>query len=105
MIQERKVVTEALDAQGVLQPGQEGFWQHWGASARDIHPGDLILVKWVNDDGTTKEITEHEVVTAEDKTGVVAVTDTEGNSFWVGWLQRITLLRQGTHNTLSDYCR
>jgi hypothetical protein len=104
MIQELKPLTTALDAQGVLQPGEEGFWQVWGASIRDVCVGDLIMVKWSNPDRTTAEITEHEV--AEVRRDIpLGVTDTEGNRFRIGALQQFRLFRKGTHNTLSNFCR
>ena len=29
------------DERGQLNPGEEGYWQSWGARAIDIRPGDL----------------------------------------------------------------
>jgi len=111
-------VTAALDAQGVLQPSQPGYWQIWGATARDIRPGDLLMVRW-EDKGSGPNpsppivtIGEYEVDTINfDPFWCPRVVSTptddhpEGEVFRVGALQKITLLRKGTHNTLSPHCR
>ena len=31
-------MTAALDAEGALEPGTEGYWQVWGARTEDIEP-------------------------------------------------------------------
>ena len=88
---------------GVLQPGTPGYWQVWGASARDVRVGDLVIARWENEDGT-HSLEEYEIaeVTHGFPTRCVA---TDGRKFWLGALQRLAVLRQGTHNTLSPYCR
>ena len=49
-------VTEALNGQGTLRPGQEGWWKVYGAQASDVQAGDLIMVK-----PRDAEITEHAI--------------------------------------------
>lgn len=39
------ILTARLDAQGVLQPGEQGWWKVWGASARSIRTGDMLMAK------------------------------------------------------------
>lgn len=91
---------ERYAAQGPLQPGDEGFWQVWGARAQDILPGDVLMVRWEHDDGS-HEIGEYEVIEVAPWGAVgITVTTTTG-TIHVGHLQRIALVRWGTHNTLA----
>jgi hypothetical protein len=105
------IVTEILDAQnddngGVLQPGQEGFWKIWGASARDVEAGDLIMVRWEAKDGS-HELKEHALqARLPEGDGIAPKFQAEsGEIFRLGMLQKIVLLRWGTGNTLSRHCR
>jgi hypothetical protein len=111
---------EIIAAQPALQPGTEGYWKVWGASVRDITPGDLVILKY--SDG---EVCEYEVsayvprvergntvsddLAARGHTGGGIHYDqlrpTDGELFTVGALQRIVLLRKSTHNILSEYVR
>jgi hypothetical protein len=103
-------VTGALDEQGRLEPGTEGWWRVWGASARDIRPGDLVMTGWRNSDGSSGhgEHTAGEPAPWGDLRDSCRVRFTDavtGELFSVGMLQPMALLRRGTHNTLSDYVR
>lgn len=98
----KQVITEALEAQGRLQPGTEGWWQVWGASSRDVRAGDMVMVIWGK--GTPDEefaeylideILDREIVAPKFKSS-------EGETFRIGALQPIILMRRGTHHTLAD---
>ena len=91
------IVTEILDAQGVLQPGEKGFWKVWGARIYNIRAGDLLMFK--GRDGTTQECQVESV----DHTEIVCpkVVATDGREFRLGALMPIILLRQETHNILA----
>lgn len=113
-------VTARLDDQGSLEPGTPGYWEVWGASARDIRPGDLVMSGWKDrDDPSVIHHAEYEVAEMapwgmstvrpgepdlRDSCRVRFLT-TAGTFASVGMLQPLALLRPGTHNTLSDYAR
>jgi hypothetical protein len=125
-------LTVALEAQGSLQPGQEGWWKVWGASVRDVQPGDIVMLKYADDapgqvheyeveayaprvsrivDGRSN--TPHDDMMARGHTGGGVSYDQlrprfrakSGELFSIGGLQPIVLVRKGTHNFLSDYVR
>jgi hypothetical protein len=98
-------VTRALDAQGTLQPGQDGYWRVWGATVGDIQAADLIMVK--PKDG---EITEHEVAEIVPEEGILAAMylrfiDGIGEDVRIGRLCPVVVLRKGTHRTLARSVR
>ena len=94
------IVTDTLNKQGILAPGEHGYWRVWGADARHIRPDDLLLVRWTNAD-QSHEITEHKVLLVEEHLCGRRVLDTQGQTFLVGYLGTIVLLREGTKNTLA----
>jgi hypothetical protein len=51
-------VTDALNAQGAIQPGTEGWWKVWGATLNDVRDGDLVMIGTRSPDGG-KAIHEH----------------------------------------------
>ncbi len=108
-------VTDALDAQGTLQPGTEGYWKVWGARASDIRPGDLVMVK--NQDNV---ISEYEVLDYAPRGREGTMMDLirprfrapaksagagTGQLFSVGAMQAVVVLRKGTHHTLAESVR
>ena len=94
------IITNTLDAQGVLQPGEEGYWKIWGAHARDVQVGDLLMVRWNKADGS-HEIGEYEIAELlDDEVIAPKFRATDGRTFRIGALQKIVLLRKGTHHTL-----
>jgi hypothetical protein len=103
-------VTDALDAQGRMEPGTEGWWKVWGACAADIQPGDLVMVGWRDDNGC-KGIDEHTVGNPapwgdlRDSCRRRFTDPVTGKPFSVGYLQPVAIVRRGTHNILSDYAR
>jgi hypothetical protein len=105
------IVTEIIDAQnedngGVLQPGQEGYWKIWGASSRDVVAGDLVIARWEQEDGS-HVLAEYAIQEKLDNGNGFAprFLAESGESFRLGALQRIVVLRWGTGNTLSKHCR
>jgi hypothetical protein len=105
-------VSALIDAQGILQPGEPGYWQIWGANITHAEEGDLLLVRW-EDKETPPNVTIGEYIIASIDPDppwcpvITAASTTDppyppnGERFRVGMGQRITLLRQGTHNTLA----
>lgn len=85
--------------QSTLQPGEEGWWRVWGASARDIRAGDIVCTKDSSDYPDVAFV--EETFTARShpiRVGIVV----EGQRQTLGALVPILLVRKGTHNTLSD---
>jgi len=96
-------VEAALNAQGILQPGQPGYWKVWGAQASDIRPGDLVMVKY-EDTG----IREYEVAELAPRGGSNLLDvvrprflSTAGDLFTVGALQPVEVLRKDIQNRLA----
>lgn len=97
------------DAHGgdVLHPGQEGYWQVYGARAIDIRPGDLVMSGWKDDDGVIHhaeyEVTEMTPFNAPSMNSIrVGFTASTGLFGSVGMLQAMVIMRPGTHSTLAD---
>ena len=96
---------DQLAAQGDLQPGEEGYWQVWGARVGDIKPGDLVMLKYSD----APEPSEYQVAEAAPR-GDGHLMDTvrprflatSGELFTVGALQPIVVLRKGTRHTLAE---
>jgi hypothetical protein len=87
-----------VEAQGVLQPGTEGWWKVWGARVSDIRPGDLVLSGGDNADlieGT------FEAKAAPVRVGFIA----DGERFTLGALVPVIVLRRSTHNLLAGSVR
>jgi hypothetical protein len=95
-------IATALDAQGILQPGQEGYWQVWGARASDIRHADLVMVK--GRDGQVREYAVAEPAPWGDIRDIAypRFRDESGELFSVGALQPVVVLRRGTRHTLAD---
>jgi len=107
--------TARLDDQeraGGVEPGTEGYWQVWGACARDIRPGDLVLCGWKDRDNpdiihhAEYEVTEMASFDAPTMNTIrVGFITTTGRFASVGMLQPVALVRRGTHHVLGDYVR
>lgn len=104
-------VTDALDAQGELEPGTEGWWKVWGASVTDIRAGDLVMAIRPAYKGRPAEILEFEITDAITPDGGMAdqcaprfkTTRPEPHDvIRLGMLMRVAVLRRGTHHTLAD---
>lgn len=94
----------AFEAQGSLQPGEQGWWKVWGASLADVRAGDLILTADPDADGGLVPTLVEETfrpAAYPARHGFVA----DGARFTIGALCPIVLLRQGTHNTLAGSVR
>jgi hypothetical protein len=94
-------VTEALNGQGTLRPGQEGWWKVYGAQASDVQAGDLIMVK-----PRDAEITEHAITRIVPEDGMrgamfLRFIDAAGEDLRIGRLCPVIVLRKGTQNTLA----
>ena len=102
MTQLTQTTAEAVaefEAQGVLQPGDEGWWKVWGAQVRHIRTGDLLLCK--NQDDETEFSLIHDTFLAKShplRRGFIS----DDQEFTLGVLSAIVLLRRGTHNMLAD---
>jgi hypothetical protein len=99
-------LTDALDAQGVLQPGIEGWWKVWGAMACDIRKGDLIMTKG----DAAERYHEYEVAEIIEESGVISACrlrfrSAEGEDIAIGMLCPVIVLRKGTKNTLAGSVR
>ncbi len=101
------VISDALDAQGALQPGTEGWWQVYGARAQDVRPGDMIMMQ----SSDQPEPVEFQVqdyaprdAPGKDLRDVVRprFLATDGTHRHIGALQPIVVLRRGTRHTLAD---
>jgi hypothetical protein len=86
---------DEFEAQPTLAPGTVGWWQIWGAGAHHIQPDDIVLAKFGDD-----VVTIHAVETFPMPVGT-RVVDDAGKRWVIGGLQRITLVRKGTQNTLA----
>lgn len=93
--------TAALDAQGPISPGTQGWWQVWGARAHNVRPGDLVMLIWGR--GTEDERHAEYLIDEILSTDAVApkFRAANGDIFRIGALMPIILLRQGTHHTLA----
>jgi hypothetical protein len=86
-----------FEAQGVLQPGDEGWWKVWGAGTRHIRPGDIVMHK-CDGEVLTEYVTDTFTAKAAPlRVGVVI----GGERVTLGALVPIVLLRRGTRNTLA----
>ena len=121
--------TEIINTQGRLEPGDEGYWRVWGASVRDIQPGDIVVLRYADGEACEYEVGEYAPREAREVDGRpnTAIDDmmarghtgggismdqirprwraTDGELFTVGALQPIGLLRKSTHNVLSGYVK
>jgi hypothetical protein len=98
-------VTDALDAQGIIQPGTIGWWRLWGSCINDVVTGDMLMIK--PKDG---EITEHVVTRIVTETGMLDAMylrfiDHDGSDIRIGRLCPVIILRRGTHHALSGSVR
>ncbi len=87
-----ELATQAAAAR--LSPGEEGWWQVWGATAYDILPGDAVATAgepWflVSDTFTARSAV---------RLGIVV----DGERQTIGAGCRVVILRHGTHHTLAD---
>lgn len=102
--------TQALDEQGVLQPGSEGWWTVAGARVNDIRDGDLVMVKMLPHDGGPAIIREFAVTRIIPEPGIfgaiyIKFTTPQGTEASFGRLCPVQVLRRGTHRTLADSVR
>jgi len=87
---------EEVKAQGILKPGDYGWWKVWGAQPKDIQPGDVVMVK--GDEDWT-EITGLFLSNAHPVR--LGFWGEGGNRFTIGALCPVVVLRRGTHNMLA----
>lgn len=98
-------LTDALNEQGVLQPGDSGYWKLWGACVMDIETGDLVMCKGASG-GSFDQFEITEVLSPRE--GYLTdlcrrrFRDAEGEIFSLGMLCPVIVLRKGTHNMLSS---
>lgn len=93
-------VRAAIEAQPVLSPGEEGWWKVYGASPRDIQPGDFVLTR---DD--TDGFLVDDVFTSEAWRGIRTGIVVDGERQSIGTYCPIVLLRRGTKATLAGSVR
>lgn len=86
-------VRDEIEAQPVLHPGDYGWWKIYGATTRNILPGDYVICK----DGD--EFYVQDTYPREDFIRVGVVIDGVRSS--IGILHPIVLLRKGTRATLA----
>jgi hypothetical protein len=86
-----------VEAQGVLKPGEPGWWKVWGATPRHIQPGDLVLS--IEGETFTLNLIEDTYLAKNSPLRVGVVI--EGTRMTFGALTEIILLRKGTHNFLA----
>ena len=99
------IISDALDAQGTLQPGTEGWWQVWGARAQDIRPGDMVMMTYTDAPEPIEfQVQEPAPRGDNDLRDVVRprFLATDGTHHHIGALQKIVVLRRGTRHTLAD---
>ena len=92
------IVTEKLESQGVLAPGEQGYWKVWGARAGHIRTGDLAMFRWADAD-EPDEIEIAEVLDRDPCAPKFRCTD--GRVLRIGGLMPVIVLRHGDHNTLA----
>jgi hypothetical protein len=83
------------EAQGTLQPGEQGWWKVWGARAANVQPGDLLLLA-----GQEPTLIA-DTFTAKAAPMRIGLVSAEGERFTIGALADVIVLRPGTHNTLA----
>lgn len=96
------IIENALDAQGTIQPGTEGWWRVFGACAKDIRVSDMVMVEYA--DTGVREFMVSELAPTGDISDVIAprFLATDGNRYRVGALQKVVVLRRGTRHILAD---
>jgi hypothetical protein len=96
-------VTCVLEDQGVLQPGQDGYWPVHGARVADIRSGDLVMAR--GSEGPTREYVITEAIPPDggmaDGCAPRFVTSA-GDTIRLGHLMAVAISRKGTHRTLAD---
>jgi hypothetical protein len=94
-VMENREIQAELEVQGVLQPGQEGWWKVWGANVTHIRTGDVVHFK--GDEGWVFIEDTFEAKAAPIRRGFVS----NGERFTMGVLVPVVVLRRGTHNFLA----
>lgn len=87
-----------LETQGVLAPGQEGWWKVWGATPADIRPRDIV-VSLV--DGEAQTVYVADVFRSNAYPLRYGLIDVDAMRSTIGALVPIVLFRRGTRNTLA----
>lgn len=91
------------EAQGVLQPGDEGWWQLWGARPMHLQAGDLFC--WKPGDGSGSVSPWLEVDRCEPTMfgmKVWTVNEVDQRPWSIGDWCIVAVVRRGTHNMLAD---
>ena len=88
-----------FEAQGTLQPGEEGWWKVWGANVHSVRKGDLVLSTSSVTGKVVADLVEDTFVSKSYpmRGGLIA----DGKEFTLGALTNIIVVRWGTHNTLA----
>ena len=87
----------SFEAQGRLEPGQEGWWKVWGAAVRHVQVGDLILTQVDGEPKWDLIVDTFEASAAPLRRGLASDT----GRFTLGALAPVIVLRWGTKNTLA----
>jgi hypothetical protein len=96
----------AFESQGVLQPGETGWWKVWGANPHTIRTGDLVMFKHDNE-YETNLITGTFVSNAHPlRVGLVSdACEFEDGKFTLGAFGPVVVVRWGDRNTLAENLR
>lgn len=108
--EQQGIVLRMLETQGSgKQPGEEGYWEVWGACVSDIQQWDLVIMKFFNDDGTAT-IRQDQINALIPQTGIqdsigIRYINHDGQERYCGRLVRVWVFRRMTHHILGKYVR
>ena len=86
-----------FEAQGTLQPGEEGWWKVWGANVHSVRPGDLVMSK-VDGEVVTDLVEDTFKANAYPMRAGFVI---DGAKCTFGALTNVIVVRWGTKNTLA----
>jgi len=89
-------VRAEIEEQRALEPGTPGWWQVWGATVRDVSPGDFVVTR-------TDDFFVQDVYDARSAARLGVVVD--GQRETIGRMCPVAVLRRGTRATLSEHAR
>lgn len=101
MTVERKPMTvhDEIVAQGALKPGEPGWWKIWGASVRDIRPGDAVMDS--SEEGFYLVEDMYLAKSSPLRVGIVV----NGERMTIGAMTPVIVMRRSTHNILAESVR